>query len=913
MAEDFDIITITETGLTEGFNDAELFDDRYDVYRQDRSDGRRGGGVLIASKKSFNMQCIPINCDNFAFECLLVKIKVKKRLFYLCCVYIPPNVNIEQYCQFFNMFESILDKEVDIFIVGDFNLPCYEVGGCNKSNLLNNFLYLNNLVQCNTIYNDSQRKLDLVLSNMEILKLEKCENALIKEDVYHPALDITLCLGVRESNCDSTIQPGYVYDYAKGNFDILYRLIRETDWSDIQQANDVNISLDLFYKKISNCIEKTVPKKQLRVFSGRAPKYPIFFSPQLKRDIKLKNRLHKQIKNNKASFEDIGRYRELRNIIKEQTATDFELYHESIENNINTNANNFWNFINSRKKKPNIPSELSYNGKIFSDPQDKADAFAQHFSSIFHKSDRATLPTECYGNFVFPSISVEQVKASIKKLKQKKATGSDNIPSYIYKGCSDFLCTPLVKIFNLSIINGIFPDRLKEASITPIFKSGNRNEIENYRPISVLNSLSKIFENILYDIILNEFQNSFASQQHGFLPNLSTVTNLCTLTEAAGNAINRKEQLDVIMTDFSKAFDKVDHGLLVTKLGRFGFSFSACKFMETYLNSRSQQVKIDGCFSKTYLSTSGVPQGSNLGPLLFVIFVNDLPNCAEFSQSLLFADDFKVYKHITKPSDCDLLQKDLNSVAQWATENKMPLNTDKCLSISFTRRFNYINYEYSINNQILVRKNQCRDLGVQLQSNLKYNQHYENITNKAYKLLGFIIRNTKYFKNVKSIIYLYNAIVRPHLEYASVIWSPQTETHNNMIEKVQKRFLRYLHVRKHNEYPFRIAYNSMLVEFDLVRLSQRRMCNNVLFIYHILNNTKHKKCSFINEIGLIVPKVNLRRINTQLFLYLPHSCSPINGMLGDCNILIKKSDIDFCCDNVNAIKNAVINMKANEN
>ena len=215
----------------------------------------------------------------------------------------------------------------------------------------------------------------------------------------------------------------------------------------------------------------------------------------------------------------------------------------------------------------------------------------------------------------------EENRLSFKNRKHQKVTGVDNVPPYIYKGCIDIFVKPLVHIFNLSIKTSTYPSLLKNSVISPIPKAGKtQNNIEHYRPITILNSLAKIYETILCKQLLKYFYSSFSDQQHGFLPDRSTVTNLCLLTCRASEAINNKKQLDVIMTDCTKAFDKVDHGLLIKKLSKFNFSRSAYMLIKSYLDSRKLQVKVGKCLSSDFHVTSGVPQGSNLGPLLFVFF-----------------------------------------------------------------------------------------------------------------------------------------------------------------------------------------------------------------------------------------------------------------------------------------------------
>ena len=904
VSEDYDLLVITETWLLKGIGDSEIFDDRYSIFRADRdNDKTRGGGVLVAVKKKFAVEVMETDTGNsYDIEWLLIRVKVRKNFFYLCVVYVPPRLGLESYARFFDVFDRILGDNAEVLIVGDFNVPKFETGDdCEKSILINAFLSVNNLVQCNTVFNYMQRKLDLVLSNMRVCDVGVVDSPLVREDVYHPALQMSVYIAFMNTAESHSIRPSHRYDYARGDFLLLYRLLVSINWIDLEGCVDVDSCVEIFYAKLYECIEQAVPRGVAGKGLGGRRKYPVFFSWDLIKKIKLKNRLHGQVSRGTAGRGVVDKFRALRSSIKAQTTQESRVYHENLENNIRLDPSSFWSFLRTRKQRNSVPSEVDFGGQSYDDPQAIANAFAQYFSSVYQTSTASNL-ANCWGNFRFSEITEGQVMNSIKKLKPKKATGSDSIPAYIYKGCAELFSAPLALIFNLAIKNGVFPGRLKEAIVSPVFKSGNVRSVENYRPISVLNSVAKVFENLLYDNLLRAFQNEFVHNQHGFLPGRSTVSNLCILTDAAARAINNKAQLDVIMTDCARAFDKVDHGILVDRLSGLGLSGGACMFVKSYLSNRSQQVKVGRGLSERYAAVSGVPQGSNLGPLLFAFFINTLPASARFSDSLLFADDFKILKYVSTPEDCQQLQSDLNSVTEWLGDNRMPLNVDKCQVITFTRKVNCVDYNYTIDNSILQRKNECCDLGVHLQTNLKFNKHYNSMVNKAYRALGFIIRNAGSFKKIDSIIILYNAWVRPHLEYASVIWAPQAEQNKNMIEKVQKKFLRYLYVRQHHAYPYLVSYRSLLNVFHFVPLVQRRNMNSVLFIYNVINNLKFKDSYLINRIKFKVPKVHLRIINKMLFYYNSDSCSPLNNMVRECNLFISDWDVDLFNTTVQEIR-----------
>lgn len=897
---DYDIIALSETWLIDGIYNSELFDDRYNVIRSDQNNDKTlGGGILLAFKKTFSLEIVNITLSTNILQCLVVKAKFRKLLFYVVCVYIPPSQNISVYEELLDKIELILIKNVDVLILGDFNCPQFVTKGCDKSIFVDQFMNMNGLTQYNMTLNYKQRLLDLILSNMSVESVTECDYPLVPQDPNHPVLYTLINLENCLNNTKNVIETSYRYDYANGDYHLLYYLLNSANWSVCYLSKNVDDCLNSFYKILIHCINQAIPLKQTK--SNNKHRFPKYFSIDLIRKIRRKNRLHKQVQSGKGSTAISNEYKNLRDSIRRQTRYEYTLYQHNLESNININPKSFWSFLGSKNKANGIPTEVSFEDNIFKDTQDIANAFAQFFSSVYAQSSTFN-PNSSFGNFSFSRITEENVRLSIKKLKPKKSVGTDNVPSYIFKGCIDVFLKPLSYLFNLSLDTCTFPVLLKQSSITPIFKTGSHNKVENYRPISILNTLAKIFEKILYNDIMLNFGNCFSTRQHGFLPDRSTVSNLCTFTTHAMEAINNKNQLDVIMTDCAKAFDKLDHGVLLSKLGDFGFSCSACLLMQSYLKDWKQSVKLGNCYSQTYLVTSGVPQGSNLGPLLFAIFINDLPDCIKYSESLVFADDFKVFKQIYNISDCAKLQEDLDSVTRWFLNHKMRLNIDKCLVITYTRKINYLSNSYTISDKPLQRQDKCKDLGVNFQMNMKFINHYNYIINKAYRALGFIIRNSKHFKSINTIVRLYNSLVRSHLEYASVIWAPSAESNIDLIERVQKRFLRYLYYQKNNIYPYLVSYKGMLVNFSIQSLEVRRNINLVLFIYFIINSIKYKSCFFINYIHFRVPKINLRLQNTSLFQCDMSNWTPMTAMQQQCNMLINKHNIDLFNVNVNKLK-----------
>ena len=286
--------------------------------------------------------------------------------------------------------------------------------------------------------------------------------------------------------------------------------------------------------------------------------------------------------------------------------------------------------------------------------------------------------------------------------------------------------------------------------------------------------------------------NQLGEEQHGFTPGRSVESNLSVLLNSVACDINAKAQTDVIYADFIKAFDSVNHRFLLHKLKLFGFSGNLLQWFQSYLTCRLQRVVSNGVHSEWSNVSSGVPQGSILGPILFLISINDLPSVLKYSNYLLYADDAKFYKTVYDLHVCLKLQLDLNSIALWCQSWKLSLNMSKCCITSFTLNNLQISFDYTLNCTKFLRVTIIKDLGIFLTSNLNFNVHTDFVNKKARKVFGYVVRNCKSFHNTLVLKLLYFSFVRPYLEFATVAWYLFNLANINKIERVQMRFVRYL-------------------------------------------------------------------------------------------------------------------------
>ena len=511
------------------------------------------------------------------------------------------------------------------------------------------------------------------------------------------------------------------------------------------------------------------------------------------------------------------------------------------------------------------------DGQSLEGPNDILAAFADLFSSVFIPStDPPNLNNIHYNlnsNIVLELFNEQEVLLALKESKNKLTAGVDGVPSFLLRDCASVLVKPLLHLFNTSLKSQTFPDKWKMAKLCPVFKSGDASLINNYRPISILSNFSKVFERCIYKRIFASISQLIAVSQHGFFPGRSTVTNLSCLLQYAYSELNSKHQVDIIYTDFSKAFDRLDHGIVALKMNMLGFHPSLIKFFLSYLSNRFQIVEYNGHQSRQFTASSGAPQGSNLAPLIFSIFVNDIVANID-SRILLFADDMKIFRTVSNTSDCEKLQHDIDRVFEWCALNRLPLNIKKCKKISITLNKLEIRYDYNINLTLLENCEHVEDLGIIIDKKLSFNKHIDKVVKTSLKTLGFLIRSSTSFKNTHTLSLLFSSLVKSRLNYAAIVWSPSYNNSITRIESVQRRFLKYLSFREDGFYPPRgIDHTLLLNRFKFLSLHNTRLGDSVIFLYKLCNNVID--CSeLLEQLRFLIPSFGTRKPD-QFYLFTP--------------------------------------------
>jgi exonuclease III len=851
MANSYHIICLTEKWLNAGFYSSELFDQRYEVYRRDRSESesRAGGGVLIAVRAELNPTHIKSWSSSSEDIWVSISLNSRKKV-HICCTYVPPGTNhISDLTSHLSMAEYISNahSEDTVVLVGDYNLPHITwtldspdslpaVGDFVRSSANTrfiDFLSLTGYRQYNCVKNSLNRILDYVVSSEGAITVDRSESQLVPPDPYHPPLLISMKCLVKKNEYLKNKQKEITL-FNLGDYEKIKHKLSVRDWHhEFKNLNTEQCTTEL-YNTLNKIISEDIPIKRIKGDNT----FPKWYSSPLINIIKEKAFYHRKWKKFKNPL-DYQSFSLLRSRQKTMERECYNRYVNNVESNLKKNPKYLFSFIKNKRNTGTIPKSMIYEGRTCTDPKDICNSFNSFFTSVHIRSDsyteRRSVVREPAVNININNIALDSALVSryVRAIDTTKGQGADSIPAIFLKKCSPEISIPLSIIFNKSITEGCFPYHWKKTQITPIFKSGgDQNSIKDYRPISKLPIMSKILEKIVIDQIGPIINSYITPGQHGFRTKKSVDSNLLEFSHVLMHSIHNGRQVDAVYTDFAKAFDKINHKTLIEKIERVGISGELLGWFGSYISNRYQAVVLRGHESDYAPIYSGVPQGSHLGPLLFLIYINDVEECLRHSKILLFADDAKIFKEIRNTEDCERLQSDLTALQKYCVENQLFLNIEKCNIITYTRNRKKINFNYNINDKILQHKSEIRDLGIVLDEELGFTKHYEHTVTRAFRTLGFIIRNTKSFKDPGTLTILFNSLVRSVLEFGCAVWNPCYITHIDAIERVQKKYVKQLNYRKRLHFD---SYAHSLQYHKISPLETRRLIVDLCCLHKIIN------------------------------------------------------------------------------
>ena len=613
------------------------------------------------------------------------------------------------------------------------------------------------------------------------------------------------------------------------NFDTFRERIKDVDWGmrfENRSVGEMYTELRRTLLSVNFDLVKYVRRK-----SGKSMRAP-WVSPLILSLIKDRNRKF-QIHKNNESFISRQNYIDSRREVKRAVRDAKRKYEIKLAKDSKKEPKRFYGYVNSRKPlKGSIGPIKDKDGRLTEIPAEMSKILNEHFTSVFTVEDSSELGSLVEevdnSDICISDITVNEVEILkyINLMKKSKSPGPDGVYPTHLKELKNELAKPLRAIFNRSLEDGVVPVDFKRANVTPIFKNGNRYEATNFRPISLTSVVGKLLESVIRDRIVShlELNNLIKDSQHGFRRARSCLTNLLEFFHKMICVYDESKAVDVIYLDFKKAFDTVPHERLLMKVKAVGVKGKILNWIRNWLKDRSQRVVINGECSDWVNVSSGVPQGSVLGPLLFLIYINDLDN-GVFSTISKFADDTKLGNRAYVRSDVEKLQKDLNLIVRWADKWQMQFNLSKCKVMHLG--CHNLRVEYTMKGQVLDVVKLEKDLGVLVSDDFKVTKQCADACKKANRVLGYIARNFT-FKSKEIILPLYKSLVRPLLEYAVQFWAPYLNKDIAQLERVQRRATKLIPELRNRPYEERLR------ALDLPSLEGRRLRGQLIEVFKIL-------------------------------------------------------------------------------
>ena len=755
-------------------------------------------------------------------------------------VYRTPSSNNENNNLLLDLF-SVCDTYSDkaqILVCGDFNYGaidwennCVDTLGQNVGNarkfldMYNDLFYHQHVDEwTHNRGMENPSRLDLILTKND-LEVENLRYLAPLGSSHHSVLSFELII---EGTVVEMVDESFRYSHYKGDYVKADGKFKETNWDSLLSDNQASQMFNDFSSRCSQVIDECVPKYKKK----NGVRKPRWMTSEVWQQLSAKERAFKRLRSRKTGIRR-DKYREERNKATELVRKAKRDYEKALIKDIKKNKKKFWSYIRSKTKiKENILRVVNEAGNLTENDTETASQVNKSFVSVFTKEDpNVPIPPIDYNyhGSILEDIDIteENVHNVLAKLNVSKAAGPDGITPHLLKNCSGTLAKPLTMIFRKSLLTGDVPMAWREANVTPLYKKGNKTHPLNYRPVSLTSVVGKVFETVIKEaLVKHATENAIIKiQQHGFMKKKSTLTNLLEYLEALTKAKNMKVPVDVNYLDCKKAFDTVPHRRLIAKLEALGVQGNVLRWISNYLSNRRQRVSIRGSVSEWLPVESGVPQGSVLGPILFLFYINDLVDGLE-CPILLFADDAKIFKEIRSQEDVELLIQDMKKIEEWSNKWLLAFNEDKCS----TMHIGYLNQkvDYKLNDKILKKTDLEKDLGVYISDDLKPSRHVSVVAAKANKIVGLMKKNFD-FLDAETILAIHCGVIRPILEYAVQSWCPYLNKDIEELEKVQHRVTKL--VPGMSDW----TYEARCKELKLPTLKQRRSRGDLIETYKILN------------------------------------------------------------------------------
>ena len=844
-----DIILVSETKLDETFPQNQFIIEGYSAPIRLDKNKHSGGLICFISDdlpyKELKSHNLPKNVEG-----IFIELTLRKNKWLLLGGYNPQKDNISYFLKNVSKeLDKFLPYYENLLLLGDFNSSISEKEMqefCEMYNLVN-------LIKEPTCFKNPNNpsSIDVMLTN--------------RKDSFQNSMAIETGLSDHHKMTITVLKR---YFKKKDPISINYRNYKEFD--EIQFRNDLlsqlelfereNMDYDIFKDIFMTVLDKHAPMKNKMVRANNAPFMNKILSKAFMHRSKLKNNYNKN-----PTEENKILYKRQRNFSVNLLRKEKKKYYNNLDMKIFQDNKKFWQTIKPlfSDKQHDIKRNIVIveNNSVISDNKEVAEKFNTFFIEAVDSLNIEPFNSPNYNNsdlecdhdnidiiinrykthpsiqaikentiitnkFEFVDVTSDNIEMEIKKLDPKKASMQNDIPTKILIGSNDIVCNYLSSIYNNSKKDHSYPSSLKVADVTPIHKAKERILLKNYRPVSLIPIISKLYERNMYNQIITYMENFLSPYLFGYRKGHSTEQCLFIMIEMWKKALDNKKVAGAILTDLSKAFDCLSHDLLIAKLEAYGFEKSALEFIYNYLKDRKQRTKINGSYSSWEELKCGVPQGSILGPLLFNIFINDLFYFVDKTKIANYADDNSTYT--TESTICSLLnilEEETSSVLNWFKVNEMKSNDDKChLFVP-----NHTDVSVKLNNQTLKGEDSIDLLGIHIDSKLNFNEHVTNLCKKGNQKLHALARISKLLSQEKLRLIM-KTFIESQFNYCPLVWMFHSRTLNTKINKLHERALRLVYKDEN------LTFEQLLAKDNSITIHERNLQKLAIEMYKEKHN-----------------------------------------------------------------------------
>ena len=836
------LIGITETWLTK--NNFDLYNlSGYSFLEKHRED-RGGGGVGLFIPDNMNfIHRNDLSLFNNTIESLFIEAKLKdSKSVVIGVVYRPPGGKLSDFNDALNdILAAVKSEKKTCYLMGDWNINLLSfdthVDTSSFVDMMYSYGYLPLINRPTRVTKTSASIIDNIFTNEPTASIDSSQGILVTDISDHfPIFHISKCFNDTEEKMFVTKR-----SFSDKNKEKFASELAEIDWEGLLDIQDTQIAFSRFHKHYCDAFNKNFPLRKVKI--NRSKEKP-WLTSELIEMINYKNRLfHAATKCNSAYNEMLYKFH--RNKVKHEVEkAEREFYSKLLDAN-KGNLRKTWsilkNIINKKKSK-RTQTEFKIGDSIVNDKTLIAEKFNDFFTNIGPKlaskiPSQSRSPTSYLGTKVGESLLLKQVDyAELQEILcslKKCAPGYDGIGKDVLFLSLPFICHTLVHLLNLSLSQGIFPDELKVANIIPLFKSDDPMLFNNYRPVSLLSIFSKIFEKVMYKRLVEflEQQNILYDKQFGFRKKHSTYMPIMLLVDKLVRAMERGDFVIGIFLDFSKAFDTVDHKILLEKLEHYGIRGIALNWFANYLDNRQQFVTYNESCSNRQTMLCGVPQGSILGPILFLLYINDLVSVCKHSMPFLFADDTNLFTSGNNLIDLSKTVNDeLKHISLWLKVNKLSLNIKKTHFMVFTSKKHIPKVTVFIDGHCIDEEISTKFLGIHIDNKLNWKKHIKQVESKVSRGIGIIYR-ARHVLNSSTMKMLYYSFVYPYFSYCNHVWGSAKPKVLEKLQKLQKRVVRTISFAK-----YRAHTDPLFEKHYLLKLHDVNTFSMCKFMYNWYHN-----------------------------------------------------------------------------